>query len=113
MINIKCSSYTLYQELKYSVPEGVSLELQPIKMGFKDAAPSPDALTAALNINITIDLTKVAIAVVSAWVAKQYINVRSRETEIKVLINSKEISADKSESQKLIEAELVKESENT
>lgn len=114
MINIKSSSYTLYEELKTNSPEGVTIELQPITMAFKDSAPSPDQITTALNIdiNITIDLTKITLAMAAAWIANKYISVRSKENNLKAIINDREIPIDKDEYQKLIDYEVSKEVKN-
>ena len=108
MINIKSSSYTLYEELKRSAPEGVQIELQPIKIGFRDHAPSPDEMAVVLNINVNvaIDLTKIAALAAGTWIAKKYISVRSRENELKVMINEKPIPLGEEKSRKLIEAEI-------
>ncbi len=111
MINIKSSSYTLYEDLKSDIPEGMNIELQPITMGFKDSAPSPDQITTALNIdiNITIDLTKIAWVSAAAWIAKKYFSVQSKENKLKVRINNREIPIGRDESQKLIDSEVSKE----
>jgi len=112
MINIKSSSYTFYEELKNSAPEGVNVELQPIRMSYKDHAPSPDEVAVALNINIniTIDLAKIGALAVSAWIAKKYINIRSRESKLKAVINEKQIPLEQKQSQEVIESEVINES---
>ncbi len=112
MVNIKSSSYTLYEELKSSAPEGVDVELQPIKMSFKDHAPSPDEIAVALNIdiNVTIDLAKIGALAVSTWIANKYINVRSREVELKAAVNEKPLPLEQKQSQELIENEVIGES---
>lgn len=112
MINIKSSSYTLYKELKTSMPDGVDVDLQPIKMSFKDHAPSPEEIAVALNIsiNVTIDLAKIGALAVSTWIANKYINVRLREVELKAAVNEKQLPLEEKESQKLIQSEIVSES---
>ncbi|WP_164967614.1 hypothetical protein [Arcobacter sp. CECT 8985] len=111
---MKSSSYTLYEELKTNSPEGVNIELQPISMAFKDSVPSPDQITTALNIdiNITIDLTKIAYVTAAAWIANKYISVRSKENNLKAIINDREIPIARDESQKLIDCEVRKEVKN-
>jgi hypothetical protein len=108
VISINSSSYTLYEELKSDMPEGVAIELQPIRMGFKDAAPSPDNVTTALNIDIkiTIDLTKITAIAVAAWLAKKYSSALSKEHDLKARINNKEIPYDNDDYRTLINHEV-------